>query len=288
MNVLTLNLWGVPGTRARRARFAAARAALSESVAAGAVDVVLLQELWMAPDRGLFDGCGLGHEADADRIWSRPQNWLTAPFGIAHDSGLKILSRYPVTEVRRRLYSLRGRIDRLFKDAEVSARKSALAARLETPHLGPVWVVDTHLIANHPDEPYVARRASQLRELAAFLAELPAGEPIVFGGDLNVGPDVGTGTASPGYVPELWDELFPRLFAGYREAEEIATAVTFRGGGPYNPCPADESLDHIFVGPGLLAREGRIVLSEAAVDLGAGERGPISDHYGVLVQVARA
>jgi endonuclease/exonuclease/phosphatase family metal-dependent hydrolase len=290
MKVLTFNIWNIVFAKRIPERMAAIGRVLEAAARDPAGwDVVLLQELWSRKARAAFGDAGYPHVAEAERYGARPLGWLGAAFGLQVDSGLKILSKYPVLEVRRHIYSKRGRLTRAFTDGEVFARKSALAAKLDHPAWGPVWVIDTHLIAAYPDEPYTTRRKIQLMELHDFARELMKDAPVIVGGDLNVGPKVSEATPGNSYIPALWDDLLPRMFGDFARAADLdRTPTCSHLTCTWNDGTGEEChLDHILVGPGLRLESAAVTLDEA-VDLAPGLTGHLSDHYGFEVTLARA
>lgn len=290
MRVLTFNIWNMPFAVHVPARMAAIRARLEAAAKdEGGWDVVLLQELWSAKARAAFGTGGYPHVAEAEKYWRFPLGWIGAAVGMQVESGLKILSKYPVLEVRRRIYSKRGKLTRVFTDAEVIARKSALAAKLDHPEWGPVWVINTHLIAAYPDEPYTVHRKIELMELHDFARELMKDAPVIIGGDLNVGPKVDAETSANSYIPELWKDLLPRMFGDFARADWLDRVPTCSHKTcTWNDGTGEEChLDHVLVGPGLRLEAAAVTLDQP-VDLGPGLKGHMSDHYGFEVTVRRS
>ncbi len=289
MKVLTFNIWNIFNADAVGQRMAAIKKVLGQAASdPEGWDVILMQEIWSLKEREALGDCGYPYVAEAEGYWARPSNWLGATFGLQIDSGLKILSRYPVLETRRRIYSARGDKRRGFKDGEYFIRKSALAAKLDHPEWGPIWAVDTHLIAAYPDQLYAAKRKVQLMELHDFVRELMKEAPVFFGGDLNVGPKVDENTLANSYIPELWDDLIPRMFGDFARADGLdLTPTCSHVTCTWNDGTGEEChLDHIFVGPGLALESAAVVLDKP-MDLGNGLVGHLSDHYGFEVTVER-
>jgi endonuclease/exonuclease/phosphatase family metal-dependent hydrolase len=291
VKVLTFNVWGLPFARDRAARHAALVARLETAAADPAgFDLVLLQEAWTRKQRRALART-YPAAADADRFGDRWADRLLGPVTGGVDSGLITLSRWPVLEVRRHVFAGRGRWARVHRDGEVLARKSALAALIETRDLGRLWVVNTHLIADHPGAPHVAERLAQLAELAGFVRDLPGEAPVLLGGDLNCGPLLDGPNC--GYAPEIWPEAIDRLLPGFVQAPEAAgpavTAATWdTSGNSYSDGRGGPArLDHIFAGPGLEARNGRLEF-DVALALPDGRRRHLSDHYGWSVEIAAA
>ena len=98
-----------------------------------AVDVLALQELWMADD------------------YSRLKIALSSAFPYSHyfksgvvGSGLAVFSRWPIEEVWWHVYTIQGRPERIF-DGDWYAGKGIGACRIKHPVAGTIDVFDTHV-----------------------------------------------------------------------------------------------------------------------------------------------
>lgn len=105
------------------------------------------------------------------------------------DSGLVIFSDFPITAVRRIVYSVCAGYDCL-------ANKGALAATILGPGGRAVAVLDTHLNSGRASGVAKPRRyyayGRQVAQFAAFAAAIEAtGVPLLLAGDFNVGRDPG-------------------------------------------------------------------------------------------------
>ena len=130
----------------------------------------------------------MGADASQQRF-ARAGNWMKGERdGTLEDSGLLILSDYPVLEVRRTPYSR-------FACAgfDCLANKGILLIRVSVPGLSePLTVIDTHLnsrgasgVRRSRADAAFAWQAAQLRDFVA--ANVPTSAPCVLAGDLNVG-----------------------------------------------------------------------------------------------------
>jgi len=184
LQILSLNIWGLPdaGFRVLSPLREERVALICEELKRGSWDVVLLQEAWVTKDRETLRYCGYPHFLDLDDPT------------LVSDSGLIILSRYPLERGERLQYGNSADPGSVFTDGEAFARKSALVARVNHPD-GAFWVGNTHLISFYEQESandqstdrYYPARVQQLRNFATWtLAKAhAASEPLIIGGDLN-------------------------------------------------------------------------------------------------------
>lgn len=284
MKLMTWNIWDVPGALAREQRLPRIARALGAMAAdPDGPDIVLLQEVWSARRRPLLRPL-YPHVAEAETYWRNPLNWIAGPVEWARgryltiDSGLMTLSRHPVRVLRRYRY----------RAGRSPARRSALAALVESPDLGPVWVVNTHLCAAYPRTTNTPVRAAHLAELGAFLKTL-AGAPQIVGGDFNVAPPSTGPLPAWSHDPALWPEAMAAALPGFTEAPEAVGHLTFTATlNPWaDPREGDNKLDYIFAGPGLAASNGEVAM-DARYPLGRGRPKPLSDHFAVMATVTAA
>jgi len=163
--------------------------------------IVLLQEAFMGQAKQLARVAGydfvalgptaagpdvqspLGRKFDADAQWVKGER-----SGSLVDSGLMVLSDYPVTRTRRYAFP-----EGACAGYDCLAAKGVLVAWLDVPGAaGPVAVVDTHLNSRHSTHVRSARAdtayAWQVSALRHFLArEVSPDTPVIFGGDFNIG-----------------------------------------------------------------------------------------------------
>ena len=152
LEVLTLNLWGLPWPAARERR--ARKQRFAEHLEQRAYDLVGIQELWWPWRRSL-------------RVGS-----LVLP-PTRRDSGLALAGRLPVREVRAEHFRAGRGVDRL-------KRKGFLRARAQAPTGEALAVCVVHLQAARR---HAAARARQVDELLERLSG--EREPIVLMGDFN-------------------------------------------------------------------------------------------------------
>ncbi len=136
------------------------------------------------PDRSF---AGAPVVTEADRAFQRDASFFSGErSGKVVDSGLQILSDYPILSVRRMAFPTCAGFDCL-------ANKGAVLAMIAVPGIGePIAVVDVHLNsrrASHVGDDrslYAYRR--QIDALDQFLAaNVKQGTPVIIAGDFNVG-----------------------------------------------------------------------------------------------------
>jgi endonuclease/exonuclease/phosphatase family metal-dependent hydrolase len=174
LNILTLNVWGVPGiTNEPARRFGM----IAERLRAGPWDVVNLQEMWDPRAEVIIQESGFPFVVREDRS-----------SGLIGRSGLVTLSRLPVLESRAHTFVARGGIERVVS-------KGAMAVEIQQPGDGSILLVNTHL-ASPPELGSsilcsAARsreiRARQLTELQSWIGQIRrAQNSTLVVGDLNV------------------------------------------------------------------------------------------------------
>jgi len=174
-------------------------------------------------------------------------------------------------------------------EERIAIRKGLLDCRIRFPDLGTVRVINFHLVAGglagHPEERRGETcRSGQIDELAAR-AGVQDGVPVVVLGDLNAGAQ-----ASPANYEQM-------LEAGFRDGIAEAGGQGLVSWDPDNPLITGERnrslppqrMDHIFVretgAQRLHAESAEVALSERILDFGAAPPLPLSDHYGVAVEI---
>jgi endonuclease/exonuclease/phosphatase family metal-dependent hydrolase len=152
LDLLTVNLWGLPWPVARERRGRKRR--LADHLADRSYDLVGIQELWRP-----------WHRAFETRDLVLPRS--------RRDSGLALAARFPVSEVRVEHFRHHRGIDRL-------KRKGVLMTVVETPADAELSVCVVHLQAGSR---FGAVRSGQLEELLAALGRTT--RPTVLMGDFN-------------------------------------------------------------------------------------------------------
>jgi endonuclease/exonuclease/phosphatase family metal-dependent hydrolase len=161
LRILSFNVWhGYPGPGAREERYQRIRELIAESDP----DIVLLQEAWSTRRFGplterLSRDTGLGY------AYARANGSLRY---LGFEEGLAILSRYPISDVRRMALGPR---------TPPWEMRAALGATLTLPEGEPIEVWNTHL--SHSD---AFAREGQARSLADAI---DGDRHVILGGDFN-------------------------------------------------------------------------------------------------------
>lgn len=266
LRLLSLNVWGLPWPASRirdtRMRMIAADLPALE------LDAAAFQEVWTPTVREiLVEG---GRRAGLPYAWHR--NELLA------NSGLLVLSRWPIREVRFTRFALGGLPQRI-QHADYYGGKGFVQCVLDLP-VGEFELVTSHLQAGYgrvgyADE-YLGHRVAQMIELALGVAV--SERPLAVLGDLNARPQR--------------DEM--RILLDSTGLVDLALAIgrdvpTLL---PYSPYGADQEppgkrIDYV------LARSGRSLgirpvealrTFDTEFVLG-GQRATFSDHTGVLAEL---
>ncbi len=251
----------VPHVDARAARLAPALRALD-------ADIVLLQEL--VPGRA------------KRRLAAELGEHYAHTAGLAEDSrfygtGLLTLSRHPVEAASCTPFARQTLDEGLF------GPRGAVCCTVRMPGLGPCRVVNLHVTAggawSRDRRRAAACRRAQIAEAVAIASASFAG-PVVLAGDFNSDspPPAGDGFTDAAGAPGAtgaggtWDPANP-LNRGKAtgEARRVDRIFIRRGGG--RP---------------VAVASARTVLRARIVPLPGGETVPVSDHYGLLVELASA
>lgn len=265
--VLTLNIQGIPwyyGNLSSRRR---ARDIVTEILRLDRLpDILCLQEV--------FDDVIRRHIIDELRRWSHvalakvpgvpgptqglvhatPQyparNFVCALWRYVRfdDSGLLVMSRWPIVETRYRMFTRASGTDSL-------ASKGVVLASVRIPSIflnsSPsdliIDVYATHMNAGGEG----SVRAHQLAEIGAFMCETASGQLVMLAGDLNFT-----------HKAQAWAEL-PGLLrpAGYTEFLHAEPPTDADGTGPSSHPPGSLSIDHVC----LYTRAGTRVSASARV-----------------------
>jgi exodeoxyribonuclease-3 len=249
--------WNVNSVKAREERLLA-------YLAARPPDVVCLQELKVEDEKFPTEACRvLGYEA--------------AVFGQRTYNGVAILSRTPLTDVRRG-----------FADGDDDAQARCVAATTAGVRVMSAYVPNGQAVGSEK----FAYKLRWLARLERFLASVPTDAPVAFCGDLNVAPeaiDVHDPVAWEGQVLCSRDErdalaraLGPRLVDVVRRLNPEARIYSW---WDYRQLafPKNHGLriDHIFVTTPLAARA-----KAAGVDREARKGKLPSDHAPVWAEFA--
>lgn len=206
--------------------------------------------------------------------FARAARWLKGEGdGTLEDSGLLILSDYPVIDVQREPYSR-------FACAgfDCLANKGILLVRVSVPGISqPLTVIDTHMNSRGASGVSLSRadtaygwQAAQLRHFVA--ANVPSSAPAVVAGDLNVG--------TTAYRRAMISEANP-LLSGASDALRTALAAN---------APLSDRVDAQAIVKGdkdwMFVRSGsatKLNLDSVAVPFGREAHGKsLSDHLGYV------
>lgn len=253
-------------------------AALPAALRAVGADIVALQEIYNTAHKhqvmkALADGW-----PHAAYPRGRPLHKL--------DSGLLVLSRYPITETAFHPFKIAPRDEKFF------VHRGFFDTAHEVPGLGALRLLSFHTTAggtrHDPESP--AADAFRARQIEAILDHAErAGPATILIGDLNAGPPV-----SMGNYRQVIARGYADLFAEGAGAT-ADTAVTWdsqqalnRRGPHAHQRP--QRIDHVFAKRRYTWRvaEARLVLTEPSVAVPGGDRVTVADHYGVYVRLAAA
>ncbi|MDQ4078150.1 MAG: endonuclease/exonuclease/phosphatase family protein [Chloroflexota bacterium] len=270
LRVVSLNVWALPiVSKDTPARLAAIVRRLAELNA----DIVGLQEAWMEEARqSIID--------DAREASDLRHHYYFKP-GI-RDSGLLILSRFPIREVGFHRFRLSGRPERL-AEAEYVAGKGIGYVRLQTP-VSEVDVYNFHLLAQYTtdeQDPYRAHRTAAAYEMVKFVSsQSRERNPVLLLGDLNMRPD------------QLGYKILT-CTGGFRDSylsvNPENAGHTISGLNPYTRDEDLKRIDYIFTkdgtSVGLNAVMSRVIMDERPPVVDGRELAAYSDHYGVLSEI---
>lgn len=207
LSVMTYNVEGLPFPAAygRAGKLAEIGERLGELRGAGRQPhVVLLQEAFIPQAKAIAKAAGYTHVALgpqitdastastlADHAFNAQASWVNGEdLGKWVDSGLVILSDYPIVQTRRMAFPAD-----MCAGFDCLAAKGVLLAWVKIPgHDLPIAIADTHLNSRSASGVAVERaNAAYLRQITAvrrfIRANVPSGTDIIFGGDFNIGHD---------------------------------------------------------------------------------------------------
>ncbi|MBT3982232.1 MAG: hypothetical protein HOE90_12815 [Bacteriovoracaceae bacterium] len=268
LNVLSFNVAGLPlsvGTPFVKERAPLLRKKLAELYQWGKVDVVLIQEAWA-------------------RYFKKNLLRACFPFAVGGNeftlgSGLMILSRFPITECEYIPFDESPKFPKSNADGEWLVKKGFYLAQIDHPTLKKVWISNTHLTANyapfsHSFEDY---RKSQVKQLFEETLKKAGGDPLIIGGDINMGP----GKFS---MDEIWTQL-PGLYPDLRRVPVDPKVVTYCKKNFYNRSWVDPcQLDHIFHTNHFSSVDYQIMFQEMGL-INEKTAAQLSDHYGLFTQL---
>ena len=263
-SVLTLNIWGLPGLnfvgpapfREQRLKKICQELKRNSDSTSG-WDAVLLQEAWLKEDRRFLTQCGYDHSLDLNSD------------ELVIDSGLMILSKYPLSNEQRLTYPPIALDPDVVSEGEALARKSANLVKISHPKLGEVWLGNTHLVSFYgtgETDKYAEARIQQFNAFIDWSLKVVKDSPLVLGGDWNFGPKQSL----------LWN-LKQKLLFGFVVSSEAALFTTLSKNNVFQKEDQDR-VDHIYAsshfesGRGRLSMEKKFKFFEKILN--------VSDHFG--------
>ena len=265
IRVATLNVWALPEPIG--VNVPARMEAIGARLADLDVDVMAFQEVWTAEAGRLL--LAAGRKAGLSHAWHKK--------GLLGGSGLLVLSRLPIEDIRFEHFALRG-LPQHPRHADYFGGKGFVRLRLQT-QAGPLTFIDTHLHARYARDvvhEYRAHRTGQVVQLAIDL--LTTSDPIVAVGDFNFQegqPEyaVLTGLTGMRDVAAALDRRQPTVFRGNR----------YRAGSS----KPDRRIDFVFTrdgsGRGLSGRHSQRIFDEPLTR--EGRSITYSNHAGVLAEI---
>jgi len=273
IKALTYNVWnlGSAGGHYTEQRLRAICGKFKEA----AVDpngwgVIFIQELWPQSHRNALKNCGYKYVAHVENYTARYNNLILWGIGLLYgdtiDTGMRILSKYPLGKPKRHTYSENGYFFDAIEDGDWLAAKSAMAVPMYIPGAKTVWLVNTHLVSTNSSNNYHKQRQIQLRELSIFVDKVARDEPVIMGGDFNLSPRGPRNERNPMANIWLWKEFFRVHFRDFQ-------LVDPSGGVEVDPTYSRKNswakredgwqrLDHIFINRYLEPIESKVVFRE--------------------------
>ena len=247
LDLLSYNTWGLPAPMGHnlKKRFAALSGAL------GGHDVVALQETFTTEAKQLIEG----------RAYPHGFRQSDGGFPMRLGSGLTVLSRFPMTQIRFKPF------DRCSL-SDCHNRKGVLFTRLEVPGVGSVDVYDTHYQSYTE---HVAIRIDDNRVMEKFVKENDRGYPTFLLGDFNM-------LEGEAEYKDLMTRFSPTDI--FRKSDPMAPWFTWDPArNKFATGSAQERLDYIFYLPSK-SHDLDIVETRFAF-----ENDPLSDHFGLRAKV---
>lgn len=267
ITLLTLNTWGAPYSKHRRARMHL----IGERVAGMQPDIVFFQEAFLEEDRdallAILTECGYAHF----------HHYGSGVVG----SGLLTISKHPIVDVAFLRYRMAGK-PLMLQHGDYYAGKGVGLARINLNGI----TLDAYNIHPHAqyimddDNPYAIYTDTNLYEASRFIQAHSIENPVVLAGDFNVRPD------QPGY--QLITAL-TNLTDAYH-ALHGEQAVTYAPQNAYVTSPT-QCLDYIMLRDGAhitLDTMSCAVVMTDTFDLDTEGAEQFSDHYGVLARLRLA
>jgi endonuclease/exonuclease/phosphatase family metal-dependent hydrolase len=221
-------------------------------------DIIAFQELWMEED--------FRHLQEALHPLLPYSTYF---YSGAIGSGLATFSRWPITEVEFRRFSISGRPEHILR-GDWFAGKGIGLVKVQHPDGDTIAVLNTHVAANYDGDPYATHRLIQAHQYKRFFGGIQSsGDTLLVGaGDFNMEREA---------LP------FRMFFAGMTSPwAAYEQPVTFNDpSNTYSSTGPVERIDHILYEKGSLEVVGKCV----AFNERLGARNiSLSDHYGLTAE----
>ncbi|MCA9544032.1 MAG: endonuclease/exonuclease/phosphatase family protein [Myxococcales bacterium] len=203
-------------------------------------DVVALQEVWDDSDKREI------RQKLKDIYPHAHLDTSAGKHGLLLNSGLMLLSRWPLSDTRLRHYKANKGLEKK------AAKKGVLGARISPPGGKPFWVFATHLQAQSKDR-HNRTKLKQLGEARDAIRAATAGMTrgtVFLVGDFNLSVEKNNATLQAAYA------LFPGVVDTYDAARTEATGSTWAG---LDDPGKRQRIDHIWVLNGAVSGASWIV-----------------------------
>ena len=288
VSLLTLNcgllrIGALGRTLLQPAPFIAERlAALPGALRSVGADIIALQEIYK-----------VAHKREVMRALA--DRWPHAAFPRGRpphklDSGLLVLSRFPISHARFHTFKAAPRDEKFF------VHRGFFETMHAAPGFGAMRLLSFHTTAGgtRHDPESEAADSIRARQIDALLdhADRASDSATILIGDLNAGPPV-----SMGNYRQVIARGYADLFAAGVGDAAAASAVTWDSQQPLNRMgphghQRPQRIDHVFAKRRWLGAwrvdEARLVLTEPVVRIPGGGSVTVADHYGVYVRLAAA
>lgn len=256
--------------------------ATAEHLLALDADILCLQEVFESHHReAIVDGVKGTFPYHAE-------NPHPPKFGVG--DGLLVLSKYPLLEARFHRYRKGPWEEQLLMD------RGILVAIADIPGWGPTAISNCHPTTSAAfTDPYgeeaEAHRIRQIDETMAFAMQVGRNGHRILAGDLNCSPTL-TAQAFDRLLQNGWRDTVAEA-PGITDPETLITFDSANNALNRACDPAKDPsgrIDHVLIrqDSGLRTTRARIVLTEEVVTVPTAERVPLSDHYGLLVDIEAA
>jgi len=256
-------------------RLAAAPAHLQMTAA----DVIALQEVYTAQHRRFLQFS----LRDTHPYACAPRN-----FRSVLGNGLMLLSRYPISN---------GEFLPLPREKAIHSamfEKGCLRVDIDLPKIGTVRLVNVHLTVDSPFGRMDAKKSEQTRlaqiEHMLSVARPPDRDPAILLGDFNCSPVISTEK-----YRRIVEAGFIDSFASLMPPDVADNFVTWDASNPLNAISRfrdspSQRIDHIFIPQTLMDTmmpvKSSIKFTEPTIAVSGARSVTLSDHYGLLVQLA--